>query len=198
MIVWGSCSPGYNNFCNNIGNGAGGVYNPASDTWRSIDSPAAPEGRTRHTAVWTGSEMIVWGGVGTNVTNTGGRFNPATNVWQPTSLANAPAPRYEHTAVWAGSVMVVWGGYDGNSQVSFNTGGRYNPATDSWAATSLTNAPAPRIDHTAIWTGTEMIVWGGDLRFSQGYTNTGGRYRPDTDTWTPTNQTNAPSPRANH
>ena len=198
MIIWGGCHPGYNSTCNKIGNGGGGVYNPASDTWRSIDSPAAPEGRTKHTAVWTGSEMIVWGGVATNVTNTGGRFNPSTNAWQPTSLVNAPAPRWEHTAVWTGSLMVVWGGYDGNSQVSFNTGGRYNPVNDSWEATSLAGAPAPRIGHTAVWTGSEMIVWGGDLRFSLGLTNTGGRYRPDTDTWTPTNQTNAPSARTNH
>ena len=42
-----------------------------------------------------------------------------------------------------------------------NTGGRYNPSTDSWTATSTTNAPAARVDHTAVWTGSEMIVWGG-------------------------------------
>ena len=33
---------------------------------------------------------------------------------------------------------------------------------DSWTATSMTNAPAARNRHTAIWTGSEMIVWGGD------------------------------------
>ena len=60
--------------------------------------------------------------------------------------------------------MVVWGGYDGGS-VAFNTGGRYNPSSDSWTATSLTNAPLPRINHTAVWTGQEMVVWGGDLQF---------------------------------
>ena len=42
-----------------------------------------------------------------------------------------------------------------------NTGGRYNPSTDSWTATSTTNAPSARADHTAVWTGSEMIVWGG-------------------------------------
>ena len=39
--------------------------------------------------------------------------------------------------------------------------GRYNPSTDSWTATSITNAPAGRSRHTAVWTGSEMIVWGG-------------------------------------
>ena len=42
-----------------------------------------------------------------------------------------------------------------------NTGGRYNPSTDSWTATSTINAPTARDYHTAVWTGTEMIVWGG-------------------------------------
>jgi hypothetical protein len=32
---------------------------------------------------------------------------------------------------------------------------------DTWTATSTTNAPAGRSTHTAVWTGSEMIVWGG-------------------------------------
>ena len=32
---------------------------------------------------------------------------------------------------------------------------------DSWIPTSTTNAPAARTAHTAVWTGSEMIVWGG-------------------------------------
>ena len=60
---------------------------------------------------------------------------------------------------------------------------RYNPSTDSWTATSTTNAPTGRYVHTAVWieTGSEMIVWGGI-----GGGNTGGRYHPDTDSWTDT------------
>jgi hypothetical protein len=34
-------------------------------------------------------------------------------------------------------------------------------ADDAWTATSTTEAPDGRIDHTAVWTGSEMIVWGG-------------------------------------
>jgi len=47
---------------------------------------------------------------------------------------------------------------------------------DTWTPTTLINAPSARNDHAAVWTGTEMIVWGG---FS-GTTNlnTGGRYNP--------------------
>ena len=32
---------------------------------------------------------------------------------------------------------------------------------NTWTATSTTNAPAARFRHTAVWTGSEMIVWGG-------------------------------------
>ena len=38
--------------------------------------------------------------------------------------------------------MIVWGGYEYNSYL--NTGGRYNPSTDSWTATSTSNAPDAR------------------------------------------------------
>ncbi len=64
---------------------------------------------------------------------------------------------------------------------------------DTWTATSITNAPSGRIHHTAVWTGSEMIIWGG----SHGITffDTGGRYNPSTDSWTATSITNAPSVR---
>jgi hypothetical protein len=55
--------------------------------------------------------------------------------------------------------MVVWGGYDPPN--FFNTGGRYNPFTDSWTAVDTTNVPNARFDHTAVWDEREMIVWGG-------------------------------------
>jgi N-acetylneuraminic acid mutarotase len=78
---------------------------------------------------------------------------------------------------------------------ALNTGARYNPATDTWTPMSTTGAPSARTAHRAIWTGTRMIVWGGDgLGFS--YTNTGGIYDPATDTWVgPTSTVNAPSAR---
>ena len=120
------------------------IANPSAgcidDTWTPTSTTNAPTARYDHTAVWTGSEMIVWGGIDTNYVglDTGGRYNPSTDSWTATSTTNAPTGRYLHTAVWTGSEMIVWGGND------TNTGGRYNPSTDSWTATSTTNAPAGR------------------------------------------------------
>src|SRR4029077_731093 len=86
------------------------------------------------------------------------------------SMTNAPTDRNKHTAGWAGSEMIVWGG-----NVTFsdqvNTGGRYNPGTDSGTATSTTNAPTARSEHSAVWTDSEMIVWGGS---DHNLFNTGG------------------------
>jgi N-acetylneuraminic acid mutarotase len=165
------------------------------DSWTATTMSGAPARRYRHTAVWTGSEMIVWGGLGVLDTslNTGGRYNPSTDSWTATSTTNAPDGRWLHTAVWTGSEMIVWGGFNGSY---LNTGGRYNPGTDSWTATSTTNAPEARSVHTAVWNGSVMIVWGGG-NFS-GPLNTGGRYNPGTDSWTATSTTNAPTARGGH
>jgi N-acetylneuraminic acid mutarotase len=162
------------------------------NTWTPTSITSAPDGRMLPTAVWTGSEMIVWGGTTDRINglNTGGRYNPSTDSWTPISTTNAPIARFAHTAVWTGKEMIVWGGY--NNSTRLNTGGRYDPSTDTWTTTSTTNAPDGRYEHTAVWTGSEMIVWGGlggtDL-------NTGGRYNPITDTWIATSTTAAPLAR---
>jgi hypothetical protein len=142
-------------------------------TWNGT----APIARTGHSAVWTGSEMIVWGGNDDATFNTGSRYSPATDTWSPTSVgANVPSARYQHTAIWTGTEMIVWGG---QAASRLNTGGRYNPTTDSWAATSTgTDCPTGRIPSPAVWTGTEMLIWGG---FVAATVNTGGRYAPATE-----------------
>src|SRR5207245_2789105 len=99
-------------------------------------------------------------------------------------------------AISRGSSKIVWGGT--GIQVNWNTGGRYNPNTDSWTTTSTANAPTPRYWHTAVWTtSNEMIVWGG-VGCCSSYLNTGGRYNPNADSWTATSITNAPTARTDH
>lgn len=146
------------------------------DTWAATSLLGAPSPRASHTAVWTGSEMIIWGGLWTDYVeayplDTGARYDPATDTWTPTTQEGAPEARFGHTAVWTGTEMIIWGGnYAGN------TGARYDPASDTWTPTSRINAPFPRAFHAAVWTGTEMIIWGGAA------TNA-GRYNPASDTW---------------
>jgi len=97
--------------------------------------------------------------------------------------------------VWTGSRMIVWGGETG--PLSVNTGGLYDPATDTWAATSTANAPEGRSRHTAVWTGSRMLVWGGLGNAGTGLMG-GGIYDPATDTWSPMSTTSAPAGRYSH
>jgi hypothetical protein len=168
-----------------------------ADAWQQRVNGTPPAARRYHTAVWTGSELIVWGGTHGSYLNDGGRYNPAGNSWTAVSTTGAPAARQYHTAVWTGSEMIVWGGayYDGSSHY-LNDGGRYNPAGNSWTAVSTTGAPAARGGHTAVWTGSELIVWGGVNGVS--YLNDGGRYNPAGNSWTAVSTTGAPAARYYH
>ena len=111
-----------------------------ADSWTATTTSHAPTGRTSFTAIWTGTEMIVWGGRGINMLNTGSRYTASTDSWTATSIINVPVARDAHTAVWTGSEMIVWGGADESFHV-LNTGGKYNPVANTWIATSTVNDP---------------------------------------------------------
>jgi len=192
MVVWAGY--GLTTYIN-----TGGRYDPWLDTWKTLTTVGAPVSRSRPSEIWTGSEMIVWGGYNASGTfNTGGRYNPQSDTWQPTSLVNVPQKRNTQTTVWTGSEMIVWGGYDWTGSTHLNTGGRYDPATDTWMATSTgSNVPSIRRLHSAVWSGTEMLVWGG--RYASTYLNDGSKYDPVSDTWTLLSPWGSPpEPRENH
>src|SRR5207248_3026775 len=117
------------------------------DTWTATSTTGVPAARRHHTAVWTGSNVIVWGrAISSSVFNTGGRYNPGTDSWTATSTTSAPAARDFHTAVWTGTEMIVWGGASSGSVL--NTGGRYNTGNDRSTSASTTSALADRDFHT--------------------------------------------------
>jgi len=155
------------------------AYVPLSpDAWRNIDGP--PSDRSRHTAVWTGEEMIIWGGNNGVYLKTGGRYNPTTDSWQTVSLKGAPpSARAFHTAIWTGQRMLVWGGYNG---IYLSDGAIYDPISDSWIAISDSSCPSARRQHTAVWNGTQMLVWGGESATNT-YLSNGGIYNPEINTW---------------
>jgi hypothetical protein len=164
MLVWGGRGS------NDTTLGTGGAYDPVSDHWSPTSTLDAPSPRVGHTAVWTGEEMIVWGGGDFVLTDTGGRYDPVADAWTPTSTTMTPWARSGHTAVWTGDEMIVWGGIlpsgtPFGTRWETDTGGRYDPATNTWLATSTTAAPLPRSAHTANWIGGSLRVWGGLLHF---------------------------------
>jgi hypothetical protein len=187
MIVFGGSQPP-----------TGSRYNPATDTWTPTLTPGW-SAKFNHSAVWTGARMLVWGGnEGSAATATGGAYNPSDNTWSSITASGAPPGAQSHTAVWTGSSMVVWGGEVDDSSTTLASGGIYDPGADSWTSTATAGAPSARAMHTAVWTGTEMIVWGGrslNVSPEQRY-NTGGRFNPVANSWTPTNSSGAPAPIA--
>ncbi len=192
MIIWGG------SIAANSRTNTGAKYNPLTDTWQQTSLNNSPDSRGSHTAIWTGSQMIIWGGSVSNEDfNSGGIYDPVQNDWQSMPTLNAPGKRSFHTAVWTGTEMIVWGGSNSENFTFYNDGGRFNTSDSTWTALPMTNTLSRRISHTAIWTGTEMIIWGG---FDDGFFNfnDGRKYNPDSDIWTDVSNSSAPSKRSSH
>jgi hypothetical protein len=66
-----------------------------------MSSAGAPTGRLFHTAVSTGTQMIVWGGVsGFTPLDDGARYSPASNAWIGAVQPSAnPGGLHHHPAV---------------------------------------------------------------------------------------------------
>ncbi len=175
MVVWG----GYDGTSYVA---SGGRYDPESDTWTTVTTAGAPSARSGSTAVWTGSRMIVWGGleaVGGGKLSSGGMYDPLQDLWAATNPADAPAARSGHTAVVdASGRMIVWGGtIAGGNPIA--SGGLLDPGANSWSALTASGAPTGRDQHTAVWSGSRMIVWGGFPFIG----SISSRYDPAGDTW---------------
>jgi N-acetylneuraminic acid mutarotase len=204
LIVWGGYDgTGFR--------GDGAAYDPVTDTWRALPSLGAPEARSAHTAVWTGQRMIVHGGQGAfvgpapnsidRVFDDGASYDPIANTWTPIAPCSAGGvqARRNHLALWTGSRMVVWGGRDAFALTisTVDTGGVYDPALDTWTPTSTTRAPGRRWQHTAVWSGGDVLVWGGQEAFST-FLGDGGAYSPPSDAWSAVPLAGAPSARQGH
>jgi N-acetylneuraminic acid mutarotase len=172
MLVWG----GHDRELHTGREAVGGSYDPQADTWTQLGMEGLPLGRGSFAWSWSGEELLVWGGVtsqivGTGILGEGARYSPEARHWTAMSDQGAPTPRFGSSAVWTGKLFIVWGG-NGSANAT-RTGAAYDPAQDLWTPVpTATDLPAMRL-HTAVWTGTEMIVWNGH----------GAAYNPDTGAW---------------
>jgi hypothetical protein len=163
---------------------------PAWTTGATLNAPGA---RNSHGAVWTGTAMLVWGGVnGTTPTATGGSYDPANDSWTPIATVNAPAARRGHALVWTGERMLVWGGL---GDTYLGTGGSYSPTNQLWTPLTTLGAPAERVGQASAWTGARLFIFGG--RNDNGLLSDGASYDPLGDLWITLPTTDAPSARRN-
>jgi N-acetylneuraminic acid mutarotase len=144
LIVWGGHPE-------NRGPAVGAAYDPAHDRWRTI-ATAPLSTRENPMFVWTGREMIAFGGLtAAGDRPEGAAYNPTTNAWRtlpPSGLgATSLAP-----AVWTGRKMLV---LSNAAELA-----AYDPAANRWQ-----HLPAwplsPREQTGWVWTGRELVVWGG-------------------------------------
>lgn len=160
--------------------------------WVSGSTLNAPGARHTHGAVWTGSAMLVWGGLnGLNALATGGSYDPATETWTALPTVNAPEARRGAAVAWTGERLLVWGGQGSSSPL--RSGGQYSPANRLWTPTSLVGAPSERSGQASAWTGARLFVWGG--RNDDGLLASGATYDPLGDLWETLPTTGAPAAR---
>ena len=196
MIVWGGKgTSGY------LATGSRFTPSISGGSWSATVATLAsgvPAARMGHVAVWTGSKMIIWGGINlAGLLNDGAMYDPVLNQWTAINLPDAPEVRMNATAVWATDRMVVWGGMGEAGEL--NSGGQLifsNGVPNRWQATTNSNAPYPRIGHTATWTGSKMIIWGGQSGSIP--LGDGAVYSTTADQWTTVSSTNAPAARFDH
>lgn len=130
--------------------------------------PAAPIApRMAAASVWTGSQMLVWGGKAATANwygyADGTAYNPSSGQW--TMLPAAPlTARSDPAYVWTGTAMFVWGGLvvdvDAGTATWPSDGALYDPSTGRWRA--VAKGPlAGRAQAWAVWTGSEVVVIGG-------------------------------------
>jgi hypothetical protein len=158
-----------------------GAYNPVTNTWRPIAPYSRPVGAVR---VWTGHQVIMWGGGCCGGANSdGAAYTPATNSWR--DLPPSPLSARYTTGVWTGTEVIIAGGSLPMSSASgpptLAGAAAYNPATRTWR--TLPPMPQPRSGATAMWTGTEALFIGGTLAGAHAPTASAVAFSPATGQW---------------
>ena len=192
-IVWGGYLGGSGPDHGAVHDGEyGGRFSPLTDTWLPLAKANQPSERYEHVAVWARDAMIIWGGRAkpeqavAEIYQDGAMYYPGSDNWITVSVKNAPEARVKPSAIVAGDEVLIWGGqtfrHGGRDLVPLASGGRYQILTGEWKSIATAGAPSPRHGHSAVWTGTEMIVWGGVDQRGEPLAN-GAVYTPSTDTW---------------
>ena len=189
LVAQGGC-------CGALGSVDLAAFSPATDVWRPLlAAPLSP--RSGAVGIWTGTEMIVAGGMASPdglaphaaPATDGAAWNPATGEWRRIAAMPVALPGYGFaTAVWTGAEMLVWAarapGVNGLGQemAGIEVVLAYNPRTDRWRRLPPSGL-APREDPVVVWTGRQLVVWGGlSFQRTTAYGD-GARLDPATGRW---------------
>jgi hypothetical protein len=161
----------------------------AGGSWTPI-APAPDAARILGARVWTGTEVLFWGGADPGEQTNGVAYDPATDSWRTLPPAPIAPDRSDPAYAWTGSEFIVWGGALHSSigvqrDGAASGGAAFDPQANTWR--TLPDAPiAPRSDAAFGWTGREFVVWGGVAGTeSDGprMFNDGAAYDPSSNQW---------------
>ena len=151
IFIWG----GVNESGTALNSGA--LYDPRTDTWKVVTSDAnTPTPRSLAAAVWTGSVIVVWGGldpVTMEALADGAIYDPVADDWA--SMSPGPMARSAPVGAAVGERVVFVGGHDDQARP---LGGldEYDLGMDAWQ-TGMQDSPPPVAD-PAVAAGT-LTVW---------------------------------------
>jgi len=149
-IIWGGWEWDEEGFGISGETADGAAYDTSTDSWRTI-GPAPLEPRARHLAVWTGREMVVWGGEGPRGPPDGAAYNPATDRWR--TIAEGPLPwTTAPTSVWADDEWII--AVTRRDSIDLAA---YDPARDAWRVIPSLPGSFTR-DNWVAWTGSELLL----------------------------------------
>jgi len=150
--------------------------------------PTAPiESRTSAVGLWTGTQMVIWGGAsgrdGEVLHADGATYDPSTRTWS--NLPPGPlSARAQAASVWTGKSVFIWGGNVGPDVTVATDGALYTPADRSWTRVP----PAPVTDYgevRAFWTGTVVVLLSTPAWAGKGADRVNAQsYDPASELWT--------------
>jgi Kelch motif len=174
VFIWG----GLDSNGNALDNGA--IYSPATNTWDSVGKGLGmPSARSLATALWTGSVVIVYGGLDgqNNLLKDASAYDPSAKTWS--ALPSANTRRSQALGFWDGTHAVFWGGSAANSNPIAGAD-RFDLTT--WTTASTGGDPGALTGAATGFDGSVVYVQGGLL-------NGGARqdrvssYTTSTDNW---------------
>jgi hypothetical protein len=196
LVVFGGCDRQVGRYCPRYLND-GAILDlrraatAGAAAWRKID-PGPLSGRAWHSAVWTGTQMIIWGGQTRGPALRDGAIftpgaTPAEDRWLLVSGV-VDDGRWAHQAVWTGDRMLVWGGQMQLGRPASKVLEFFLPTSATpvgrWNVPMATASPVGRWQNTAVWTGHGLLIWGG-ISEDRSYLGSGGLFLPRMEPLTP-------------
>jgi hypothetical protein len=170
------------------------VWDAKTDTW---SKPKECDRRYAFSHCQIGNEVYVFGGAESSafgwIKSDGAIYSFQDAQWRPLPTKDSPSGRRDGVMCSTGKKVLLWGGHQLGGgfigerervlpRTALNEVVAFYPADQQWQALPSRDAPSARWKCSSVWTGNEMIVWGG--RFGFGPTCTSGyAYNPESGQW---------------